>query len=154
MNYQITITLADNKKVELGTKEEVNEEIRGFSFKMNSLDDNAKERDKNARCEMKLRGLINDNNREMTKILADWSLKTKNLFATVEVEVSTSNNTEEKNVLRRYVFDKMFCVDYIESFDDYRPVNENGEAYEGEAGIFELFMAQSPTHTEPAILIS
>ena len=155
MYYTIKIKPASLKEEILFTTDEGEkngnqDEILGFSFKMNSLVDNAQDRDKHARCEMRVLGLIDERTFERTAKLADWSQRTKNFFATVEVEVSASNNAEDKKVLRRYTFDKMFCVDYSESFDLYRDERATGGG--GETGTFELFMAQSPTHEQSSIL--
>ena len=123
MEYHITIEPSDSEKLEFVTSagEDSNDnttqrDIQSFQFKMNSLNDDALERDQHARCEMRLEGEIDDGNREKTGKLADWAMRVKNLYATVTVEVSATND-KSKTTLRTYVFDKMFCVDYEEIYE-------------------------------------
>lgn len=152
MDYHVIIEPADSEKIEFTTASTGNDpandhdhdHIQKFEFKMNSLNDGALERDQNARCEMRLEGVIDDHNRETTGKLADWAMRTRNLYATVTVELTASNDASM--TLRRYIFDKMFCVDYEETY-------ENSDTDGSDAGKFTLFMAQGP-HYKKRTLVS
>ena len=117
--------------------------ITGFAFKMNS-DDESIERDQQARCEMRLRGRIDQYSCEKTQKLAEWSLKTENFFAKVTVELVVGN--DQPKTIRTYIFDRMFCVDYSEDFGDYDTAASASN--KADSGCFELFMAQGPDNNQ------
>lgn len=129
---------ADDKNVSQGG-------ITSFTFKMNSLNDNAIERDQHARCEMTLTGEINEDNREKTGKLAEWAMRSQNLYAVVTVEVTAHNETEKGVTMRSYMFDKMFCVDYEEVYEG------GGTSSGSDTGKFTLFMAQGPRYKQRVV---
>ncbi|MBR0283577.1 MAG: hypothetical protein IJQ81_18610 [Oscillibacter sp.] len=154
MDYHVIIEPSGSEKIEFATSANdgasndsaVQGDIQSFRFKMNSLNDDALERDQHARCEMRLEGEINDHTREKTGKLADWAMRVKNLYATVTVEVIAFNDSTTGTTLRSYVFDKMFCVDYEEIYAD------NGTEKGSDTGQFKLFMAQGPHYTKRIIV--
>jgi hypothetical protein len=111
-----------------------NDSIKEVIFKFNS-DDDSKERDRNARIELRIKGSAETQEfyKNMTK-LANWSKETSDVYRTVKIEIFTIENTDaEGNIRRTFEFDSMFCLDYQETFC------EDGVS-------FDLFIAQRANH--------
>lgn len=134
--YQLTIKNA-GETIELSTKEkEGKPEIRGIRFKMNTLDDNTKNRSDSVRGEMLIIGNITPENKEKTKRLAKWSLDSdkKTLYRDVVLVVYDAENCTG-DVLRRYEINTMFVIDYEETFGEISDKSSD-------SGTFRLFIAQ------------
>ncbi len=119
----------------LGNESE--ESIQEVVFKMNSINDNTLNRDKSVRCEMIIKGMITDANKEETLKLAKWAKENSSdelIYRNVEVSVYKNERGEE--LLRKYSLAKMFCIDYQEKFSD------EGEGDRSDTGYFELYIAQ------------
>jgi hypothetical protein len=103
-------------------------------FKMNTLNDDSLNRDSAVRCELIVEGKITQDNKNETLKLTKWSMigSGEGIYRKVTVIVYTDDSRNE--VLRQYTVDKMFCIDYDESFSE--------DVKQGEAGRFILHIAQ------------
>lgn len=117
------------------------EAISSVHFKMNTLNDDTLNRSSAVRCEMVIKGQINNATKDETLKLANWAKirgGENKLYRKVTVEVFTDK--ERGTELREYEVDKMFCIDYDEEFI-YEDRNQ-------EEGTFTLYIAQKEgTHT-------
>ena len=117
MKYTAVFTDSKGKKVTLVDYGK-DKTIDSFVFKSNSIDDDQMVPDsRNKRCEFTLSGVINtENNYELGEI-AKLSVKTSDVFVSLDVDVIDDDN-DEKKIYRRLSFDKVFFVDYSEIYDD------------------------------------
>lgn len=130
--YQLTIKNVEDI-IELSTKEQNGKaDVTSVSFKMNTIDENTRNRADSVRGEITIKGNITPENKDNTKKLAKWSMDSdkKTLYRDVEVVVYDAENCTG-DVLRRYQMNTMFVIDYIEDFGN-----------ESDSGIYELFIAQ------------
>ena len=135
--YDVLIKTEDDDKdqeIHFSKDEESDDTIQGVEFLFNS-DDNSRDRDKNARVELRITGRFNDNPDTLKALvrLGKWSLKKTGVYRTVQITAETDEDSNQ-NFIRTYKFDKMFCLDYKESI-------------EAEGLTFEVFLAQHPQHS-------
>ncbi|MDO5150472.1 MAG: hypothetical protein Q4D76_13925 [Oscillospiraceae bacterium] len=128
MKYVASFTDSKGKKITLKDSEK-SKTITGFSFKSNSLEDNSIERDRNARCEFTFYGEITPVNNYDLGEIANLSIKSSDVY--VQLDVDVINEDDGTKIYRRLSFDKVFFVDYTESFDNNK-------------SSFEIQLAQSP----------
>lgn len=140
------LSIKNNEEViELSTEEEVGKPvITEVSFKMNTLDDHARNRADAVRGELKITGVITAENRDETKPLAKWAMDAdrKTLYRSVEIVVYDGKNCTGE-VLRRYQFSNMFVIDYEENFGG-----------DSDSGTFELFIAQKEGNEKKEVFSS
>lgn len=125
MLYEITIE--GNETIEFTMENVLSNKITDVEFKSNTIDDDTLEHDSNARCEFVIKGKIDEkSNVEVLKI-AKWSIEKEDVHRKLKIKVYDQNN---KKVLRTYIFDRIFCIDYSEKLC-------------GNDLTFELYAAQS-----------
>ena len=142
--YQLTIKNAD-ETIELSTKEQNGSaEIQTVVFKMNTLDDNTRNRADAVRGEITITGPITKENKEKTKRLAKWAMDAnkKTLYRNVVIVVYDGENCSG-DVLRRYEVDNMFVIDYEENFGT-----------SADEGKYTLFMAQKEGNEKKEVFSS
>lgn len=135
--YQISITNSEGS-IEFSSKAENNAvTITEVNFRMNTLDDNARDHANAVRAEFEIKGSIDENNKSNTLKLLKWSIDNdqKTLYRDVEVVVYNDTGLTGE-VLRRYQVKQMFVIDYEETSSD-----EN-------RGYFKLFIAQKADNKE------
>lgn len=101
--------------------------IKNVVFKMNTLKSDTLNRDDSVRCELILEGNINKETKAETLKLAKWAMTKSGesvLYRKVTVIVYTDG--ERAEVLRQYIVDKMFCIDYDEIFEKSAGNKEEG----------------------------
>lgn len=136
--YEITISNNDGT-IEFSTKEEGNAvSIESVEFRMNTINDNTRNRADAVRAEFEIKGIVDNNNSENTLKLLKWSIDQdqKTLYRDVEVVVYNSGNCSG-DVLRRYQISNMFVIDYEEYHITEKDSNKNQETLN-----FRLFIAQ------------
>ena len=133
-SYKLTIK-SKTETIELNSEREGKPEISSVEFKMNTLDDNTRNRDEAVRAEFRIKGMITKENGEVTNQLAKWAMDhdAGTLYRNVELLVDSGTDFSGKT-LRRYKFDEMFVIDYTESFG----LSEANS----DSGTYELFIAQ------------
>ncbi|MEY8516988.1 hypothetical protein AALC25_08675 [Lachnospiraceae bacterium 29-84] len=131
--YKLTIKNQQGEVIALSTEEEHGHpDITNVSFKMNTIDDNTRNRADSVRCEIVIEGMITKENKELTKQLANWAKNSadKAIYRDVELVVHERRNCTGE-VLRRYEINTMFVIDYEEVFGK-----------ESDSGVYTLFLAQ------------
>lgn len=131
--YQINISNSEGE-IEFSSEKEDNAvTIKTVDFRINTINDNTRNRSDAIRAELEIRGEINKSNRESTLKLLKWSIDNnqKTLYRKVEVVVYDSENLTGE-VLRRYEIANMFVIDYDET-----TCSESDEMLN-----FRLFIAQ------------
>lgn len=140
------LLVKDNSEViELSTAEQNGKpDITKVVFKMNTLDDNTRNRADSVRGELKIEGIITPDNRDNTKMLAKWAMDAdrKTLYRDVEVIVYDGINCTG-DILRRYQMSSMFVIDYDEQFGS-----------DSDSGTFELFIAQKEGNEKKEVFSS
>lgn len=114
--YQVSISNSEGV-IEFSSEKEDNAvTIRTVDFRMNTINDNTRNRADAVRAEFEIRGEINKSNRDNTLKLLKWSVDNnqKTLYRDVEVVVYNSENLTG-DVLRRYQIANMFVIDYEET---------------------------------------
>lgn len=136
--YKLTIKNNGKDEIVLSTLKENSTDstksvlgILGISFKMNTLNDDTRNRSDAVRAEFKIKGRITSENRDDTKKITKWSMDSNQSTIYRNVELVVYEGEENGTILRRYQIDSMFVVDYEENFED-----------KGSDGTFELFIAQ------------
>lgn len=135
--YKISITNSEGA-IEFSTAGEDNAvSIKSVEFRMNTLNDDTRNRADTVRAEFEIKGKIDNNNRDNTLKLLNWSIdkNQKTLYRDVEVIVYNSENCSG-DVLRRYDISNMFVIDY-EEFCVNEENSQNKETLD-----FRLFIAQ------------
>lgn len=136
--YEITITNSEGT-IEFSTANEDNAvSIESVEFRMNTINDNTRNRADAVRAEFEIKGTVDNNNRDNTLKLLKWSIDKdqKTLYRDVEVIVYNSKNCSG-DVLRRYQIANMFVIDY----EEFNVIEKDGKENE-EALNFRLFIAQ------------
>ncbi len=112
--------------------------IRSVDFRHVMLERSSTSRSSSIRFELEINGFINKETKDRTKQLADWAFDSKQstLYRDVEIHIDTDGGDE---VIRRYNFERMYVMDYIETFS---PEGEKGSDSSADNGIFKLVIAQ------------
>lgn len=132
MKYEVTVSNKGNDEIKFedkGDGEKLTEKIIKFVYKLNSIDDDSAVRDRGARVELRIEGIIDAASYKEVCKLAQWSVVTDSPMREIKVVVKD----DEDNIQRTYEFDNMFCVDYEEIFEENK-------------GSFKLFVAQAPNY--------
>lgn len=110
MGIKIKITGKEVEEITLGK-----EEIKNFNFIFDSPDD-VKEKSIVPIIGIEFNGKINVNNKDEILKLVNWALYFggQDIYRKVEIRLID----KEENILREYVFNKMFVVDYTENFEE------------------------------------
>lgn len=119
MLYTVKITSSDGKDViEIGKIAEENKDektiISGIDVMLDTIDENVRQKSNAMLAKLTIYGEIR---LEVTNKLIDlynWARNSNQnkWYRTVEIEIKSS----EEDVVRRYIFEKMFVVDYKESY--------------------------------------
>ena len=142
--YKLSIK-NNSEVIELSTAQQNGKpDITKVTFKMNTLDDDTRNRADSVRGELKIEGIITADNRDNTKMLAKWAMDSdrKTLYREVEVVIYDGENCTG-DVLRRYQMNSMFVIDYDERFGD-----------DSDSGRFELFIAQKEGNEKKEVFSS
>lgn len=93
------------------------------------------------RAEVQVLGVINKDYKKQSQLLADWAIATKKdlLYRTVEIKLF---DAEAGDILRRYIFDNMYVVDYHER------TGGNGKPEEVE---FDILLRQKEEYSTRSI---
>lgn len=148
--YNLSIKNID-EVIELSTGDgDGKQVITEVSFKINTLDDNTRNRADAVRGELKISGVITPENRDITKLLAKWAIDAdrKTLYRNVEIVVYDSKNCTG-DVLRRYQLTNMFVIDYEENFG-----GDASDSGDSDSGTFFLFIAQKEGNEKKEVFSS
>lgn len=136
MKYALKISSSDGSDaIVFDSENKLDVKITKLIVKLNSLDNDSRERDRDARFEITIEGTIDDVSSDEVCKIAKWSGEKENVFRNVDITVFDPSNGK---TYRNYSFDKIFCVDYAESFVENK-------------GNFVLYMVQSPNKNKSDI---
>lgn len=135
MKYELMVSKEGKEEIVLNTENGLAEKITNFEFKLNSIDDDSPTRDRAARCEIRMEGIIDDKSYNETVRLIQWAVEKSNNLRKIKIVVKDDND----NVFRTYELDNMFCVDAE-------------EIWKANKGTFSIFIAQAPNANQVDIL--
>ncbi len=100
-------------------KEEINiggDNIDSVEFLVDTIDENVKDRSENVMNKVTIKGKITPELKVETRKLLIWSLskRSEEIYRKVEVTIRVN----ETNRVRKYVMNKVFCLDYKETFNN------------------------------------
>ncbi len=106
--FEVEITQTEGEPINLDEKS-----IKTVEFKIDTVEEDVKDRSENVINKVVIIGNITPENREETRKLALWSLdkKREKVYREMSITLATGGET-----LRTYRMDKAFCIDYIETF--------------------------------------
>ena len=122
--FEVKIIQEDGNVIDLG--ESV---IKSIRFKIDTVEEDVKDRSDNVINKVEVKGSITPESKKETRKLALWSLDKMRSKVYRKASLIIREGGE---VLRTYEMDKVFCIDYIETF-------QSGSGNKGE---FELIVAQ------------
>ncbi|MDE7313358.1 MAG: hypothetical protein K2N87_17340 [Eubacterium sp.] len=110
LGYEVKISQTGGKEILLGK-----EALKSVKFKIDTIEENVKDRSENVVNLVEITGSITDGTKEVTRELMLWALarKSNEVYRSAEIIIRINQNVR----VRRYVLDKVFCVDYFEEFD-------------------------------------
>ncbi len=112
--------------------------ITDFEYRLNS-DTSSVERS-TARAEFLIKGNITPDNYKELTMISDWSFRKKDHYMILTIAcIDADRITGEPVICRTFKFDCIFCIQYIEKYND----NEK---------TFELMMAQSPLGVQKEVV--
>ena len=135
MIFSIKITSEDGEVIEIGKegKEKEKNLITNVEVHMDTVNNDARNKSNAMLAKIKIIGKINSEISNEVLSLFNWSkeLDQKKWYRTIEIKAKSSLDTN----FRTYIFEKVFIVDYIES---YKAEIEGTS----EADQFELYLTQ------------
>lgn len=134
IGYDVVIDGGDDK-ISFGGKY-----VTFVEFNVDTLEEHVEERSHDIYCLLTIKGKIQTETKDETRKLAIWSLDdaNKKIYRKVVVECYPGGE-----ILRKYVLDKAFCVDYKETLGT-----------SGNDGIFELKIAQRKNNLDTVVINS
>lgn len=90
------------------------ENISSVEFFVDTVDDNVKDRSENVVNKVTIKGEISEEIKLATKELLLWSLAKRREEIYRKAEITVRIN--ETSRVRKYTMDKVFCIDYKETF--------------------------------------
>lgn len=117
MKFEVKINMREEEENEI-----LLSDIKKVIFKNDTVDDYSRDRTGNIINTVEIIGEITPENKETTKKLIEWSLSNKASEIYRKVEIKANQNEDE--VIREYVLDYAFAMDYTEKF------NESNAEYE------------------------
>lgn len=145
--YKLTIKNA-SETIELSTAEDKGSaDIISVKFKMNTLDNNTKNRADAIRAEIEIKGEITEDNKDKTKSVVKWAMDAdkKTLYRDISLVVYEGKNCTG-GIIRRYDINTMFVIDYEEDF-----TSSSGNS---EIGKYTLFIAQKEGYEDKEVFSS
>lgn len=138
--YKIEVTCETKEKILLETESDNGpgqNNVTELSFAKKTLD-HVKTQANTLHLEFTIKGKINEVSKVVLKDVAEWAMdENKNtLYRTVEIFVNDDDtgSIETDKIFRHYSFEKMYVVDYVETF--IREGEDDGE--------YSLIIAQKP----------
>ncbi len=148
MGYELTISDGNGQEIRLSSLKggyTGDPDIISASYKSNTLKDEALSRSNDVRAEIKICGRITEENKTETNKLAAWAIDSKKetIYRTVKLVVHPTQT--DSTVLRSYEVERMFVLDYDESYGcntGLENTNPTGEEENNDCGFFKLFVVQ------------
>ena len=144
LGYRLTITDSKNNSIFLSSMKEDTKEngrigdITMASYKSNTLNDDTLSRSNDVRAEIKIYGVITNENKDITCSVASWAKETDTELIYRKVKLVAYSSTDPNaKLLRSYEIENMFVLDYEETFKD--DPNNGGD---GSSGVFVLYVVQ------------
>lgn len=109
VGYELKITQTGGAEIYIDSKN-----ISSVEFFVDTIDENVKDRSENVVNKVTVKGSISEEIKSATKDLLLWSLAKKSGEVYRSAEITIRIN-EDKRV-RKYIMDKVFCLDYKETF--------------------------------------
>lgn len=136
MKYELRVSKDGKDEIVLDAENGLDTKITEIEFKMNSIDDNSPTRDRGARCEIRIKGTIDDASYKETIKLMQWAVSKKDNLRVVKIIVR--DESKDDQLMRTYELDNMFCVDCEETWKENK-------------GFFSIFIAQAPNEKQTDI---
>lgn len=139
LGYRLTIVDSKGNEIFLSSMKADLEEssrrpdISSAKYVSNTLKDDVLSRSKDFRAEIKVKGIITEENKTETCKVTCWSKETDSEleYRKVKLVVYTAEDSNAK-ILRSYEIESMFVLDYSESFHEQ----------DDSVGTFELYLVQ------------
>lgn len=128
--FEVKITQTGGGEIYIDSKS-----ITSVEFFVDTVDENVKDRSEDIVNKLTIKGSISEEIKAATKDLLLWSLATKSeeIYRNAEITIRINETAR----VRRYTMNKVFCLDYKETFI-------NG----GENSTFELKFSQRKDNME------
>lgn len=108
--YEVKITQTGGGEIVLGSKA-----LSSVQFIIDTTEENVKDRSENIINKVIVKGYITVESKAVTKDLLLWSLSTKNeeIYRNAEITIHLNETAR----VRKFTMDKVFCIDYMETFN-------------------------------------
>ncbi len=119
MNYYVKITSQDGKSIEFGDigfgqdTEKYKDQITNIEVFLDTVNNDARTKNDTMLAKVEITGKIDANVTDKLIELFEWSIdfKVESEYRKLEIRI-----LESQNLVRTYIFDKMFVVDYKETY--------------------------------------
>lgn len=117
MGFELKITQTGGSDIYIDSKS-----ICSVEFFVDTIDENVKDRSEDVVNKVTVKGNISEEIKAATKDLLLWSLATKSeeVYRTAEITIRINETTR----VRKYTMDKVFCLDYKETFNNGKANSE------------------------------